>query len=732
MTVERDSPLLTQDGVGYPAVRRDEAAVETLHGTPVSDPYRWLEDPDTEETRAFVDAQNQLTHAFIDRYDRRDALASLLTKLLDFEKRSVPSRHGDYYYFFRNTGLQPHSVVYRQTSLAAEPTVFLDPNEFSADKTTALKMLRFSPDGAWFAFTISRQGSDWASVCVGQAAQPDAYSKDEVEWLKFSSLTWTSNNQGFFYQSFPALAAADGSSAGTETNSSTHGKLFYHRIGTAQKDDTLVYYDAAKPFQRYGTGLSDDPEHRYLILTITEQAGSKNKLYVADLSAHGSADFSTLAWTRLVDNYDAGYEFVTCHRTKLYFTSNRDAPRERIVVYDMAHPEAGFTTLVAEHPTDALVDIKPLGQDYLVLQYLHNVMSRAAIHDRATGAPLATLDFPPGTLIDLTSRRQDRELFFKVMSYARPGTIYRYELPQHGLSRITPTTIAPDVFYQSRVAPGIDLSPYESKQVWYKGKDGTDIPMFITCRQGLCLDGSNPTFLYAYGGFAHSMTPAFAVKFLGFVMAFDGIVAIANIRGGGEFGEDWHEQGIKEQKQNVFDDFQEAARWLVAHNYTRPDRLVINGGSNGGLLVGACLNQAPELFGCAIADVGVMDMLRFHKFTIGHAWTCDFGDPDNPHDFGYLYQYSPYHNVQSKRPYPATLLLTGDHDDRVSPLHSYKFIAALQHMASRNPRQTQPLMLAVEVDSGHGAGKPMHKVVEQMVETFSFIALALKLDYRGP
>ncbi|KAF9897310.1 hypothetical protein BX616_005827 [Lobosporangium transversale] len=537
--------------------------------------------------------------------------------------------------------------------------------------------------------------------------------EDKVEWAKFTRIAFTHDDKGFFYSSYEK-PDIDPSKRGQETASNQFMRLYHHKIGTPQSEDILVYLDTVNGTFMPSAVVSVDG--KYLIITISKDCDDINNLYLIDLEAVGYQIRENLDLIKVVDNFDAAYSYLANKDKIFYFKSNRDAPRSRVVKYDLTKPEEGFVEIVPQ-TEDVLTEAAVVDQDKLILHYIHDVKSVLRVHNLITGKYLNDIKVPVGTVTGISGKIKDKDLFIQFMSFLSPGTIYRYQFEEQAEDKRL------SVFRQAKVK-NFDADLFETKQVFYLSKDGTKIPMFITYKKGLKLDGDNPTFLYAYGGFNISIQATYSPAVIVFIQHLGGVTAHANIRGGGEYGEEWHKAAITRKRQNAFDDFQWAAKYLVQEKYTRPARLAINGGSNGGLLVNVSVNQAPELFGAAVSDVGLSDMLRFHKFTIGHAWQSDYGRPDDDkEDFEYLLKYSPLHNVQTEKPYPAVALFTSSHDDRVVPLHTFKLIAELQYKAGG--LTDKPLVARIETKAGHGFGKPLTKRIEEITDRFSFIAYAV-------
>ncbi|XP_063079726.1 prolyl endopeptidase isoform X2 [Engraulis encrasicolus] len=609
--------------------------------------------------------------------------------------------------------------MYVQESLDAEPSVFLDPNTFSEDGTVALRGYAFSEDGETLAYGISVSGSDWVEIRFLQVegAKP---LDDRLERVKFTCMAWTHDGKGLFYNSYPKQ---DGKSDGTETSTNLHQKLYYHVLGTPQSTDVLCAEFLDQPKWMSGAEVSDDG--RYVLLSIREGCDPVNRLWYCDLQSVPQGITGLLPWVKLIDNFDAEYEYVTNEGPVFTFKTNLEAPRYRLINIDFSQPSMdAWKELLPQHDKDVIVFATCTYSNFLFVCFLHDVKNVLKMFRLASGEEVRTFPLDVGSLMGFTGRKKDSEIFYYFTSFLSPAVIYHCDLTKEPLQ--------PHVFREVTVK-GFNPADYQTTQVFYPSKDGTEIPMFIVHKKGLKLDGSHPAFLYGYGGFNISITPSYSVSRLIFVRHLGGVLAVANIRGGGEYGETWHKGGMLANKQNCFTDFQCAAEYLIKEGYSSPGKLTINGGSNGGLLVGACVNQRPELFGCAVAQVGVMDMLKFHKFTIGHAWTTDFGCSEIKEQYDWLIKYSPLHNIKVPEgegvQYPSVLLLTGDHDDRVVPLHSLKYIATLQHRVGRWHGQTNPLLIHVDTKSGHGAGKPTSKVIQEVTDMYAFIARCLDLHW---
>jgi prolyl oligopeptidase len=680
--------------VSYPPTAKTNQ-VDDYHGTRVADPYRWLEDDNSPATKAWVEAENKVTFGFLEGIPEREPIKERLTKLWNYERFGVPFKEGNRYFISRNDGLQNQSVLYTMTSLDGEPTLLLDPNKLSSDGTVALMGNRVSDDGNLMAYGLAQAGSDWADWKV-RDVRTGKDLPDEIHWVKFSEASWTKDNGGFFYSRYDAPKPGEALKGVNYFH-----KLYYHKLGTPQSEDKLIYERKDKREWGFGGEVTDDG--RYLVIRATEGTDTRNRVFYRDLQ---SPDPPVV---ELLNDFDAAYSFIDNVGTVFYFRTDLDAPRGRVIAIDVARPERANWKEIIPQSADRLQGVT-LVNDQLIADYLKDAHSEVKVFGRG-GVLVREVDLPGlGTASGFGGKRKDTETFYGFTGFTAPGAIYRYDL----------RTGTSTVFRKPKVR--FNENEYETKQVFYRSKDGTRVPMFITHKKGLKQDGNNPTYLYGYGGFDISITPSFSPANAVW-LEMGGVFAVANLRGGGEYGEEWHQGGMKLKKQNVFDDFIAAGEWLVANHYTRPEKLAIGGGSNGGLLVGACLTQRPDLFGAAVPAVGVMDMLRFHKFTIGWAWASDYGSSDDPTQFKALYAYSPLHNIKPGTKYPATLITTGDHDDRVVPAHSFKFAATLQ-AAQAGPK---PVLIRIETRAGHGAGKPTTKIIEEAADKWAFLVHELQM-----
>jgi prolyl oligopeptidase len=668
--------------IEYPVTQKGDV-VDNYFGTKVPDPYRWLEDDMSAETSAWVQEQNKLTFKYLEAIPYREEIKNRLEKMWNYEKYSAPSREGDYLYFLKNNGLQNQFVVYRQKE-NGEPEIFLDPNTFSADGTTSLGEMGFSPDGSKVAYSVSEGGSDWRKVIVMDAITKELIG-DTLKDIKFSGLSWQ-GNEGFYYSSYDK---PKGSKLSAITD---HHKLYFHKLGTGQQDDKVVF--GSDIVRRYlGAYVTEDG--RYLIVTASIST-TGNELYIKDLSKSGGK------FITVVNNFNTDNYIIDNEGTKLFIVTNLKAPNKKIVTVDAEKPGVeNWKDFIPE--TENVLD-PSAGSGYFFAHYMVDAISKVKEYDK-NGTLIREIALPGvGTASGFSGKKQDKELYFSFTNYITPSTIYKLD----------PVTGNSDVYKKPVVAFNGD--EYESVQEFYNSKDGTRIPIIITYRKGTIFDGKNPTILYGYGGFNISETPGFGIS-TALWLEMGGVYAVANIRGGGEYGEKWHLAGTKMNKQNVFDDFIAAGEYLIQKKYTSSDYLAIRGGSNGGLLVGAVMTQRPDLMKVALPAVGVMDMLRYHTFTAGAGWAYDYGtSADSKEMFEYIYKYSPVQNVKEGTKLPATLVTTGDHDDRVVPAHSFKFAAQLQAKQSGN----NPVLIRIETKAGHGAGTPVSKTIEQYADIFGF------------
>ena len=679
----------------YPLAKKVDQT-DNYHGTVVADPYRWLEDANSAETKQWVDAENQVTQSYLNQIPARAAIKERLRALWNFERYSVPYKEGGRYFYSRNDGLQNPSVLYTMKRINDTPRVLLDPNTLATDGTVALSGTAVSPDGKLLAYGTAASGSDWNEWKVRDIAT-GADKSDLIKWVKFSSTAWTRDGKGFFYSRYDEPKEAT-----KLADANYNHKLYYHLVGTPQSSDTLVYERPDQKTWLLSAQVTDDG--KYLLINASNGSARTNGVFIKAL---GKPDARV---TPLFDQFDAGYHFVDNDGATFYFTTDKDAPRSKLVAVELAAPGADkWRTILPESP-QTLQSVAMLNRQF-VANYLADAHSLVKVVSR-DGKPVRELGLPGlGSAAGFGGKKGDTETFYSFTGFTTPTTIYRLDMK----------TGASTVLRQ----PKVDFDPgaYETRQQFFTSRDGTKVPMFIVSKKGLKLDGSNPTYLYGYGGFNISLTPAFSPANIAW-MEMGGVYVLANLRGGGEYGEAWHDAGTKLQKQNVFDDFIGAAEWLIANKVTSPSKLAIGGGSNGGLLVGAAMTQRPELFGAAIPQVGVMDMLRFQKFTIGWAWVSDYGSSDDAAQFAALYKYSPLHNLKPGACLPATMVTTADHDDRVVPAHSFKFAATAQAAQGG----AAPVIIRIDTKAGHGAGKPTDKQIEEVADRWGFLTRALQMD----
>ncbi len=676
----------------YPVAKKGDV-VDDYHGTKVADPYRWLEDADSPESRAWIEAENALTFGYLGKIPERARLAARITKLFNYEKVSTPWKAGGRWFWNKNDGLQNQGVLYTATSVDAEPSVLLDPNTLSADGTVSLGGTSISEDGKYMAYALSTAGSDWEEWRVREITTGKDLA-DRLAWVKFSGASWAHDGSGFYYSRYPKPA-----SEGQSLKEANFGQaVYFHRLGDAQEKDRLVYERKDHKDWFVGGGVTEDG--KWLVIGISRPSSiHENLVYYQDLTKKNSKI------TPLIEEWGAEYSNLGNDGTKFYFQTNLDAPLGKVISIDLAHPKA--RALIVPESPDKLAGVGLLGGTFHCT-YLHDAHTVIRTYG-LNGSFKREVPLPAiGTSGGIDGRRDQTEAFYSFTNQTTPNTIFRYDVAK-GTSA---------VWRETKV--DFDATPFVTEQVFVPSKDGTKVPVFLTHRKGIQLDGTNPTYLDGYGGFDVSITPGFSAS-VAMWLENGGVFAQANLRGGGEYGEKWHLAGAQANKQNVFDDFIAAAEWLIANKWTSSPRLAIHGGSNGGLLIGACVTQRPDLFGAAVAEVGVLDMLRFQKFTIGWGWTSDYGSPDDPDDFRTLYAYSPLHNIRAGTAYPPTLVTTGDHDDRVVPGHSFKFAAALQAAQAGDA----PILMRIDTDAGHGLGKPVGKLIDERADVLTFLELAL-------
>ncbi|MCE7576277.1 prolyl oligopeptidase family serine peptidase [Aliivibrio fischeri] len=673
----------------YPFTKQD-STVDHYFSHAIADPYRWLEDDRSEETEAWVNEQNDVTFDYLSHIDFRDDIRALIAKGQDYQKTSQPFKRGEYTYFYQNDGLQNQSVLYRSKE-GKDVEVFLDPNTFSEEGTTSLSVVSFSKDASLVAYSISEAGSDWRKIIVLNAETKEQIEAPIVD-AKFTGISWL-GSKGFYYSSYDKPEGSE-LSARTEQH-----KLYFHEIGKPQADDVLVFGGNEEEKHRYVSGYTTEDDAYLVISASTSTSG--NKLFIEPLNRDGSYRLTVL------DHTDSDTYVIENEDTHLLMFTNLNAPNGKVVSYDVVTGE--WTDIIPEQPQPLDISV---GGGTLFATYMVDVLSQVKQYD-FSGNLLREIELPgEGQATGFSGKREQTELFFTFTNYVTPPTIYQFDV-KTGETEL----------YLASASP-FDSEKFESKQVFYTSKDGTQIPMLISYRKGIELDGSNPTILYGYGGFNVSLTPNFSGVMASW-LELGGVYAIPNIRGGGEYGKEWHKAGTQQQKQNVFDDFIAAAEFLIAEKYTDSSRLAIRGGSNGGLLVGACMTQRPELFKVALPAVGVLDMLRYHTFTSGEGWAYDYGTSEQSEEmFNYLLNYSPVHNVKEGVEYPATLVTTADHDDRVVPAHSYKFISELQSKQSGD----NPVLIRIDVNAGHGAGMPISKSMDLMADVYAFTLSNMKVN----
>ncbi|WP_430971760.1 prolyl oligopeptidase family serine peptidase [Sunxiuqinia rutila] len=680
------SSCTNQSTIPYPETTKGEVK-DTYFGTEVADPYRWLEDDNSAETAAWVEEQNKVTFNYLEALPYREEIKGQLTDLMDYPKHGTPFKRAGKYFYFKNNGLQNQNVLYRTEKLGEEAEVILDPNTFSEDGTIALSGVELSEDGRYLVYMVAKSGSDWNEIFV-KDLETGKLLDDQIQWVKFSGLAWYNN--GFYYSAY------DRPEEGTElSESNQYQKIYYHQLGTSQAEDQLIMEDQDKPKRMFGAEVTEDK--RFLLVSVSE-ASHGNALSVKDLTR------TNAAYVSLMDRLDYEFHVQDNVGDNLFVRTNYKAPKYRLVKIDVKHPEEENWVETIPEKDEVLQTVSFVG-GRIVAEYMKDAHSVVEVYDY-DGALEYEIELPGlGSVGQFSGKKEEPEAFYSYSSYNTPGEIYQFDVETQESS----------LFYR----PEVKFNPddFIVKQEFFTSKDGTRVPMFIVHKKGLKLDGTNPTLLYGYGGFNVSLTPSFSTTRMVFIDN-GGVYVVANLRGGGEYGEDWHQAGTKLNKQNVFDDCIAAAEYLIAEKYTSSEKLALMGGSNGGLLVGAVINQRPELFQVGLPAVGVMDMLRFHKFTIGWAWAGDYGTSEDSQEmFEYLYGYSPYHNIREDLDYPAVLVTTADHDDRVVPAHSFKYIARLQERHSGS----QPTLIRIDTKAGHGAGKPTAKVIEEYTDVWSFL-----------
>lgn len=685
IAVKASAQNIGAQNIEYPVTKKTEQT-DDYFGTKVSDPYRWLEDTDSPETKSWVEAQNKITFDYLAKIPYRNKIKQRLTELWNYPSYSQPFKEGKWYFFYKNDGLQNQSVLYIQKDLNSEPEVILDPNKFSEDGTVALAGVDVSTDGKYLAYAVSKSGSDWREIYVMEI-ESRKLLKDNIKWVKFSGANWYKD--GFFYGRYD-----EPKNENELTGKNQFQKVYYHKLGTEQSEDILIYKDDTNPKRQHSVWSTEEED--YIVLYISEQGRKGNEIY------YKKSPFTKDNFIKVYSNYDFDCWPVQNYGSKVYFYTNENAPNGKMLMADLNKPAEPWVTVIPEK--EQPLDNISITGDKILAQYMIDVTDKVYVHD-LEGKFLYEIQMPGiGNASGFNGKKADKTVFFTMNTMSAPQSIYLYDIENNTVS----------LFRTSEVK--FNSSELESKQVFYTGKDGTRIPMFLVYKKGLKLDGNNPTYLYSYGGFNNSMKPYFSISRI-ILLENGGVFAMPCIRGGGEYGEQWHEAGMKMNKQNVFDDFIAAAEYLIKEKYTSPGKLAIAGGSNGGLLVGAVTNQRPELFKVSFPAVGVMDMLRFHKFTIGASWVTEYGSSEESEEmFKYLLGYSPLHNIKENINYPAMMVTTADHDDRVVPSHSFKYISTIQEKY----KGTNPVLIRIETKAGHGSGKPTAKIIEEYSDMWSF------------
>jgi prolyl oligopeptidase len=670
----------------YPFTKKINVS-DIYHGKIIDDPYRWLEDYNSKEVKDWVEKQNDITFEYIKSYSYYIKINHKLKELWNYPKYSVPKKKDNYYFYYYNDGLQNQSILYVKEGLTGEPKILINPNELSKDGTISLNKFEVSNDNKYIAYSISQNGSDYEEIRIRNIETGEDLI-DNLKWCKFVGIAWNKDSTGFYYNRFPS----DKESKEEERN--LDSKIYFHKLGTKQEEDLLIYYDKDKREDSYFPYITDDG--KYLFIYSFSSSSNKNKLFFKNLE-------KDINFFKLFNNEDAEYTVIEVYNDILYLKTSRDAPKGKIVTVNLNNPQKEkFKELILEK--EYVLDEAIIIGNHLIVSYLKNANHELYIYD-LKGNLKKKIKLPGiGSIVNLSGQKHDNNMFFKFTSFIQPPTIYKYNLKEDNLE-----------VYQKSLAK-FNYNNYITEQVFYTSKDGTKIPMFISYKKGLKLDGNNPTILYGYGGFNVSLLPEFSIS-RAFWMELGCIYVVSNLRGGGEFGEEWHKLGMLDKKQNVFDDFISAAEYLINNKYTNSSKLAIMGGSNGGLLVASVMLQRPDLFGSVICSVPVIDMLRYHKFTVGRYWISEYGNPENKEDFDIIIKYSPLHNIKENTEYPPLLVTTADTDDRVVPSHAYKFIATLQEKY----KGKNPMLLRVETKSGHGAGKPTSKLIDEQTDIYSFI-----------
>lgn len=693
-TCKSNEPKFDQIEVTYPDTKKDTTVNDNYFGTLVNDPYRWLENDTSAETKQWVEAENKVTFGYLGKIPFRDKIKTRLTEIWNYPKYSTPFKEGGYYFFYKNDGLQNQSVLYFHKELKDDPQVLIDPNKLSADGTTSLSGFSVSKDGKYAGYSLSEGGSDWQTIYV--MSLPDKKElPDKIKWVKFSGISWYKD--GFFYSRYPAPRGSELSTA------NSFQKVYYHKMGTSQDDDQLVYEDSKNPLYGHYAGVSED--ERWLILVSTTGTYG-NTLKVKDLNTGFDSK-----WITIVDDFKNESNVVDNDGDDIYLMTNIDADKYRVVKVNTKNPDRKNWQTIIPEDNNVLTGISNIGGKWIA-NYLKDAASLVKVFDYS-GKYLYDVELPyRGTCGGFSGKKAEKEAFYVFTTFNVPPTIYKYDVESN----------KSEVFRKSEIKFKTDN--YEVKQEFYTSKDGTKIPMFIVHKKGIKLNGNNPTLLYGYGGFDISILPSFQIQQMVFLEK-GGVYAVANLRGGGEYGQEWHQAGMLKNKQNVFDDFIAAAEYLIEKKYTCSNKLAIHGRSNGGLLVGAVMTQRPELFKVALPAVGVLDMLRYHQFTIGHAWAVEYGSSDKKEDFENLIKYSPLHNLKQGTTYPCTMVLTADHDDRVVPAHSFKFAATLQEKHSGS----NPVLIRIDTKAGHGAGKSTTMAIEEWADIWAFTMFNLGMKY---